>query len=241
MSAFTKIVATTALTLAASTASAALISETVSFGTQGSSADVSIGTLNETLSVAGFNTALGTLTGVTVTVFGQLDSTGSSQNVSAADGRAEVAILIYNDWQVTTSSANDHIFQAADFSNAYLSDESSPAPTFDLKPGTADDTFTYALTSGELSQVLGGVNMAAFNGSSVDFNFTGFAQTEIQNEVASGTGFFTNSFATGSWGQVTVDYTYNAVIVPPPSTVPVPGTLALLGLGLLAMRARKSA
>jgi hypothetical protein len=235
MSAFTKIVATTALTLAASTATAALVTESGSFGIQGSTTAITLGNLNETITIAGFNTALGSLTGVTVRVYGQLDSAGSSQNQSPANGRADVAISIFNDWAVSTSAADNFTFQAANFAVPFLS-AASPAG-FTL---ATDDTFTYALSSGELSSALTGVNMAAFLAGPVDFDFTAFAQTSLNNDVASGTGAFTNSFATASWGQVEVDYTYDAVVVPPTS-VPVPGTLALLGLGLLAMRARKSA
>ncbi|BBB29672.1 choice-of-anchor E domain-containing protein [Neptunomonas japonica] len=234
MSAFTKISAAAVLTLAASTASAALITETGSFGTQGSSTDVAMGALNEKITIAGFDAALGNLTGVNVTVYGQLDSSGTSQNTSAANGRADVSINIFQDWKVSTAAADDHIFQG--FMLSYLTDESSTAGTFDL---ATNDTFSYGVSSGELSTSLTGVDLSAFSAGPVEFDFTGFAQTNINNSVDSGTGAFINSFATGSWGQVDVAYTYDAAL--PPSTVPVPGTVALLGLGLLAMRARKSA
>ncbi len=239
MSAFRKIVATTALTLAASTASAALLTETGTFGVQGSSSNVGIGTLAETISINSFNTALGSLTGVDVRVFGQMDSSGSSQNASAVNGRADVGINIFSDWKVSTAAAADFVFKAAHFTTPFLSDQSSVAPTFDMAPG---DIFTYNLSSGEITSALSGVILSAFTtGSTVDFNFSAFATTTINNDVESGTGFFTNSFNTGSWGKVEVDYTYTAT--PPTAGVPIPGTLALvgLGLGLLAMRARKSA
>ncbi len=234
MSAFTKLVAATALTLAATSASAALITQTGSFGTQGSSTNVAMGALNEKITIAGFDATLGNLTNVSVTVFGQLDSAGASQNTSAANGRADVAINIFQDWKVSTTAANDHIFQS--FTLSYLTDQSSAAGNFDL---ATNDTFSYGISSGELSSSLSGVNLSDFLAGPVEFDFTGFAQTNINNSVDSGTGAFINSFATGSWGKVDVAYTYDAST--PPSSVPAPGTLALLGLGLLAMRARKSA
>ncbi|MFT5757273.1 MAG: hypothetical protein ACI9LM_002002 [Alteromonadaceae bacterium] len=48
-----------------------------------------------------------------MTVFAQMDSTGSSQNQSIADGRADIGISIFQDWQVTTSAANNHVFRSS--------------------------------------------------------------------------------------------------------------------------------
>lgn len=221
------------LFLASTNASAGIIYQEVSFGNQGSSNDVEIGFLNEILSINAFDTTLGTLSGVDITVFGQMDSTGSSQNQSVANGRADIGISIFQDWKVSTNVANDFVFRSA-LVNPFLSASSAPVGTFDLITGTTNDTFTYGLSSGELSASLTGVDLSAFTlGSDIDFNFTGFAQTVITNNVDSGTGFFRNSFQTGSWGKVAVSYTYAATSVPEPSTS------AILALGLMGLASRR--
>lgn len=212
-------------------ASAAMITEVASFGTQGSSTDVQIGTLNQTLTINGFDTSLGTLTGVDIKVFGQINSRGSSKNVSDANGRADIGIMLFSNWAVTSSAANTHVFQSANFVTPFLSASSAPTGVFNLIPNSANDTFAFDLTSGELSASLTGINLAAFTtGSAVDFLFSAFANTTFNNDVASGTGQFTNTFETGAWGKVEVSYTFDSV-----ATVSEPKTFALFGLTLAGL------
>jgi hypothetical protein len=219
------------LLLASSSAFAGLITETASFGTQGSSTDVPLGTLSSVISINSFDNLLGTLTGVEVTVFGQIDSVGSSVNTALANGRAEVVMQMQEAWQVTTAAANNYVFAGPSFN--YLSDESSVSG-FDMAPGS---TFNFALSSGELRSSLNGVNIAAFNtGSAVDFNFMGLPATFLSNGLESGTGDFVNNVATGSWGKVEVNYTYTAA---PTTSVSEPGTLAILALGLAGFAASR--
>ena len=221
-----------ALLLASSSAFAGLITETGTFGTQGSSTNVSLGTLNSVISINSFDTLLGTLTGVEVTVFGQIDSEGASTNTTTVNGRAEVVMQMQQPWQVTTTAADDYVFVAPNFN--YLSEQSSVSD-FDMAPGS---TFNFSLTSGELSSVLTGVNLAAFStGSAVDFNFMGQPSTFLSNGLESGTGNFVNSVATGSWGKVEVEYTYTAKTAP--ATVSEPGTIAILALGLVGFAAAR--
>lgn len=212
-------------------ASAGIITEVASFGTQGSSTDIRIGNLNETLTINSFDTTLGTLTGVDITVFGQINSRGSSQNVSNANGRADIGIQLFRDWSVSSLVADTHVFQSANFSTPFLSASSAPAGVFNLIPNSANDTFSYDLTSGELSASLANINLAAFTtGSNISFLFSAFANTAINNDVASGTGQFTNTFQTGSWGKVEVKYTFDEI-----ATVSEPGTFALFGLTLAGL------
>ena len=211
---------------------ATTITESGSFGVQGSVTDQGIGQLNETVSIAAFDTSLGNLTGVDITVFGQLDSAGSSENQSAANGRADVSISLFQDWKVETSVADDFVFVAADFVTPFLMDESSAPGNFDLATG---DVFEYAASSGEISSALGNVDLAAFTtGSPVDFIFSAFANTAINNAVDSGIGTFANTFSTAAWGQVEVTYTFEEVMVTP-TPVSAPGSIALLGLTLTGL------
>jgi hypothetical protein len=220
-----------AFLLASSSAFAGLITETGTFGTQGSSTEVPLGTLSEIISINGFDTQLGTLTGVDITVFGQIDTVGSSTNTATVNGRADVAMHIQTPWQVTTLAADDYVFQALAFN--YLTDQSS-ASGFDMASG---DTFNFSLTSGELSSALTGVNLAAFTtGLAVDFNFSGLPITALSNVLESGTGNFVNSVATASWGKVVVNYTYTEN---PTTSVSEPGTLAILALGLVGFAASR--
>lgn len=220
-----------AFLLASSSAFAGLITETGSFGIQGSTTAVSLGTLNEVISINSFDNLLGTLTGVDITVFGQIDSQGSSQNIANANGRADVAMHMQNPWQVTTAAANTHVFQASSFN--YLTAQSSVSG-FDMIPGS---TFSFALTSGELSSSLTGINLAAFNtGSAVNFNFSALPVTAIANILESGTGDFVNNVATASWGKVVVNYTYTPTVV---TSVPEPTSVAIMALGLIGFAASR--
>ncbi len=241
-----KILAGSIMLAMASAANAGVYTETKSFGTQGSTTDVPIGTLNETITIDGFNSFLGgaipagsVLTGVTVTVYGQIDSAVSATNdpANASNARFDVSLYLYQDWKVTTASADDYTFQTLDFVTPYLYDESSPSGTYTIAPG---DSWSTSITSGELSATLGNVVVSDFL-NAVDFNFTTFANTSLGAFFENGTGQVLQQIATASWGQVVVDYTYENA---PPPHVPEPGLLALLGLGLAGFgfgRARKRA
>jgi hypothetical protein len=227
------------LLLVSANATASVITQEVSFGTQGSHVDVAIGALDETLFVDSFDTSLGNLTAVNITVASQMDSIGSSQNQSEADGRAEVGITLFQDWKVTTSAAEDYIFKGASFT-PYLGDSSSPVDTYTLITGTDNDTFNYNLSSGELHTTLTNVDIEAFKtGEDIGFNFSGFVQTTITNSVESGTGYFLNSFQTGSWGQVEVEYVYTSKAEVVSREVPEPATAGVFALGTLLLGARR--
>ena len=226
-----------ALLVASSQAFAGVVIETDSFGTQGSVTVVPFDGLNETISIAPFNVALGTLTGVSVEVFGQIDSEGLSENASAGSlMRAAVELELEQDWLVTTAAADDYIF--ATDGTVLAGDESVADPARDIAFG---EFWEFDITTGEFSGFLTNVNMAAFTtGSNVDFTFSGEGDTDFDNDFTVTRGRSFNEFETGSWGQVQVTYTFEDIA----TSVPETGSLAIFGLGLagfaLSRRAKKS-
>lgn len=228
-----KLLATSLLVTTFNT-SAAIIRQSDSFGTQGSSTDVVVaGSFLQTLQIAGFDSSLGTLTNVTISIAAQLNSTGSSKNVSNADGRAEIDLTMFTPFEVNSSATNGFVFVPAS-TTPFLSDESAPNGTFDLIPNTANDTFTYDLTTNQMNGSLTANSLSAFiTSSNIDFDFTAFINTAFTNQVESGEGTFTNTFSTAAWGQVDVVYTYTEGSV----SVPAPASLATFGLFLIALAA----
>jgi len=227
------------MVISAGKVSAAVISFSDSFGTQGSSTDVSVnGSFLETLEIQGFDSSLGTLTGVSINVSAQLDSTGSSKNVSDADGRAEVGIFMILPFKVSSDFTNDFTLIAADAVNPYVDEKSAPPSTYNLIPNTANDTFIYSLTTGQINGSLSENNLSDFiTDNVIEFDFEAFVNTDIDNQVNSGTGTFINTFTTAAWGMIDVTYTYETSMV----TVPAPNTLGIFGLilvGLVVTRSR---
>jgi len=151
-------------------------------------------------------------------------------NSSKANARADASLYLTSDWLVSTSAADNYSFAFADVITPILTAKSTTFGRYNLA-----EAFTYSLSTGELSYSLTNIDLAALtSGTSIDFLLSTTAKMRINNNVNSGTGSITNSFATGSWGQVKVVYTYDAV-----TSVPEPTSLTILALSLAGLAASR--
>ena len=199
-----------------------------SFGVQGSTDNVSVGKLDETLSISAFDEALGTLTGVTVTVFGQMDSTGYIENKSVASGYASVFLAFTQAWGVSTTFADAVVFEPAAFVPPIFEAESDLLGNSTL---TGDQfQYEYHSTEQKYDIQVGVADFSAFTtGDDIDFTFGADMLTHHTITVLSGTGVYESAFQTGSWGKVKVVYEYTTGEVPEPSTI------VILGLGVMGL------
>lgn len=218
-----------ALLLASTQAFAGVVSETASFGVQGSVTDQAIGFgLSETVTISGFDAALGSLTGVEVTVSSQIDSAGQSTNTSGLAGQSQFNFFLTSDWNVTSvAGANTFSNPGVLFSASDLDHE--VGEVFDY--GQVSDFQTGSIAVSDISTFL----------SDVDFTFTVNALSTFSNTTAGGSAVFENIIDSAAWGQVEVTYTFDDIT----TSVPETGSLAIFGLGLaglaLSRRAKKSA
>ncbi|WP_028470847.1 choice-of-anchor E domain-containing protein [Neptunomonas japonica] len=226
MSAFTKIAAAAVLTFAATTASAALIE--VQSQSQTHASDFTTWTDNFTFNL--FDSALeggAALQRVELTLNGESISNLTFNAVTDSFVNGNAGSSIFATVSIGGGSLNINVSPADTFGGAAPGEFVPAGVSTGIGPLTGSDADSVATTAaGDLTSFtgpgtfdvallgLGSLNLTALGG-----NVDTIQQT--QSSATFGVSYFINE--------------------PAPSTVPVPGTLALLGLGLLAMRARKSA
>ena len=230
-----KLLAAGALLLASSQAFAGIMSvtETTSFGTQGSVTDKKIGFgLNEVLTINAFDTALGRLTGVSIDVFSQIDTAGHSTNTSEQWGQSQFNFDLTNDFTVSSDVGN-HTFTTV--GNLFTDFDGSHE---------VDEVFDYGHLTSYKTGSFNSTDFAAFN-SDVNFTFSTKASAAFINVTGAGSAVFKNSVNSAAWGKVAVTYTYDNTPSGPTVKVPAPTSIAILGLGLagfaFSRRNKKSA
>ena len=185
---------------------------------------------------AGFNAALGTLTGVQITYSVNGTETGSLMNTSASSqtfnfssnsnlfgtdgGGTPAALANYLSPGLTLTEAINRYTLAAGASTSIL-----PTPN-GFGSGTLSESTTFTDAT-SLSEFIGK-------------NFSLYLNTLSSSTFAGGGGNITTALNTSEGGNISIVYDYTAAV----TAVPEPSTLAALGAGLLGLtfvRLRKRA
>ncbi len=217
-----KTILAAALAGLATGAHAGILTYVETFGTFGDPTDLPTN-INETLTASGWAADLpagATNIVFTVEVRGTLSSQGSVTNTGATSTTAAAVVQLLSDWTaVTTNLASaDVTFGSApeQIINVDLGTING-GETVDFGPETVDEGWITTYTG-------------TYSGTDITYAFS--------NQVVSyavGSGNFDTSIVTGSAGGLRVTVTYDD----PPSQVPTPAPIALMGLGLLGFGIRR--
>lgn len=196
--------------LASSTAFAASKTQTMEFGIQGSAESVDIKNLNQTLSLNSFDASLGKLTGVSISLYSQISSLGTIQNLTDNHARAALDIRLSKAWKITTSFGTEH--RLGNAFDMIWSGESSKTGIYTL---ALNEKFSYSAATKDVainSLLFSGDDLAAFtNKPTIDFTFSADVFNVFNNASITGANDFRNKNSAGAWGKVEITYTYDAV------------------------------
>lgn len=174
-----------------------------------------------TLSLPGFDTSLGTLTGVDFAFSATGNFSGTVTNT--APTAQDFDITENSRLKVSSSvSAINGLTANVEKSQSYTALASNASAAFGPSSNTASAP-DYVSASGD--------DLTAFESGPVNFTVSTLTGTT----TLGGGGNIRNSITTTANGSTFVTYTYTAADVPTPTGVPEPASMALLGAGLAGL------
>lgn len=183
---------------------------------------------NQTGTLDLFNTSLGTLTGVSLTLYGRsitdLTLTNSSGSLSEASASTRTRLTFSS----SISGINSLIGSTYQIQLLPSTDEETLSPGQTMSFNDISDNDSYVVTG--LNSILSAFNASAGQNT---FTISCSSATRLLTSVTGGNSDATQNTEAGCGATVT--YTYTAA--PTPQPTPEPASLALVGLGLAGVGA----